>query len=191
MSDTQRTRAALITLLADNVTGQISAQDLRDFLVTVMDTEFVNPGDFWKKPHPDGLTTDKLVRGWIDYSQEAGSAISFADVIYLSPTSGVWYRADVSDSTMGPGIGLAADSYASGATTMQVLRRGLVNDSAFSARFSGNIGRPLYLASGSPGSMSVTITTDSVYRVGLVENHSDGATSVFIRFDPEWAVKGA
>jgi hypothetical protein len=35
MADTQRTLAALQTLLADNTAGDISAQDLRDFLVTV------------------------------------------------------------------------------------------------------------------------------------------------------------
>lgn len=35
MADTIRTRAALLTLLADNVTGDISAQDLRDMLVTL------------------------------------------------------------------------------------------------------------------------------------------------------------
>jgi len=47
MSDTQRSRAAILSLLADNATGQISAQDLRDFVVTVMEEEFVNSGDFW------------------------------------------------------------------------------------------------------------------------------------------------
>ena len=46
MADVQRTRAAILALMADNVTGQISAQDLRDFIVTVMESEFVNPGDF-------------------------------------------------------------------------------------------------------------------------------------------------
>jgi hypothetical protein len=35
MADTQRTLSALQTLFADNVNGDISAQDLRDFLVTV------------------------------------------------------------------------------------------------------------------------------------------------------------
>jgi len=36
MADTRRAKTALQTLLADNTTGQISAQDLRDFLVTVL-----------------------------------------------------------------------------------------------------------------------------------------------------------
>jgi len=36
MVDTVRTKAALLALFADNTTGDISPQDLRDFLVTVM-----------------------------------------------------------------------------------------------------------------------------------------------------------
>lgn len=36
MADTRRTRAELLASLADNSTGDISAQDLRDFLVTIM-----------------------------------------------------------------------------------------------------------------------------------------------------------
>jgi hypothetical protein len=35
MSDTIRTRAALLALLADNVAGDISAQDMRDLLVSL------------------------------------------------------------------------------------------------------------------------------------------------------------
>lgn len=193
MADTQRTRAALLTVLADNVTGQIGAQDVRDWLVTTMETEFVNPGDFWKKPHPDGHTTDKTVRGFIDYSQIAGSDLSFGDACYLAPASGVWYRANVSASAEGPALGLAADSYTSDASNIQILRRGLINDSAFSARFSGNVGRPIYLQSGLPGSVSVTITANSVQLIGIVEHKSAGSvgpTSTHYRFDPDWAVKG-
>ena len=36
MADTQRTLAALLVLLADNVTGDISPQDMRDLLVSVL-----------------------------------------------------------------------------------------------------------------------------------------------------------
>lgn len=35
MADTARTRAALLTLLADNVSGDISPQDIRDMLVSL------------------------------------------------------------------------------------------------------------------------------------------------------------
>lgn len=37
MADTARTTAALLALLADNSTGDISAQDLRDMLATLLD----------------------------------------------------------------------------------------------------------------------------------------------------------
>lgn len=40
MVDTVRTRSALQTLLADNVAGDISAQDVRDFLVSVFPPQF-------------------------------------------------------------------------------------------------------------------------------------------------------
>ena len=50
MADTGRSRAQILSLFSDNVTGQISAQDLRDWVVTVMEEEFANFGDFWAKP---------------------------------------------------------------------------------------------------------------------------------------------
>lgn len=192
MSDTQRTRASLIALFADNVTGQISAQDLRDFLVTIMETEFVNPGDFWKQPLATALTIDKTVKGWIDYSQEVGSDVSFGNPVYLAPASGIWYNATVSVSTKNPCMGIAANSYTSGVSTAQILRKGIVNDSAYSARFSGFVGRAVYLGSDALGSLSVTQTTNSVQVIGVVERNSDGPTSTIFRFDPtDWAAKGA
>ena len=62
MADVQRTRAAILAILADNPTGNISEQDLRDFAVTIMETEFENPGDFWKKPEVRRMTSDKTVK---------------------------------------------------------------------------------------------------------------------------------
>lgn len=190
MADTQRTRAALLSLFADNVTGQISAQDLRDFLVTIMNTEFVNEGDFWKDPDVKKITTDKTVRGWIDYSQTVGSDVSFGNILYLH-TSNVWKKANVATSARTGLIGLACDSYASDLSTAQILRYGVVYDSSFSATFSGYIGRPVYLHSGTAGSITVTITTLSQLIVGWVEG-SDG-TGVALgkyRFNPEWAIRG-
>ena len=40
MADTIRTKSALQTLLADNVAGDISPQDIRDFLVSVIGSEY-------------------------------------------------------------------------------------------------------------------------------------------------------
>lgn len=41
MTDTIRTKSALQALLANNTTGDISPQDVRDFLVSVLGTEYV------------------------------------------------------------------------------------------------------------------------------------------------------
>jgi hypothetical protein len=190
MADTQRTRSAILTLFADNVTGQISAQDLRDFVVTMMESEFANPGDFWKHPSPVYTTTDQSARGWIDYSQTVGSDCSFMNMLYLN-TSGIWMRADVADSTKTGIIGMAVDDYTSDASTCQILRQGMVYNSAFSGVFSGYIGRPIYLDSGVPGSISVGETAGSQLVVGFVAAQSAGDSNIGkFYFYPEWAVRG-
>jgi hypothetical protein len=190
MADTQRTRAAILALMADNVTGQMSLQDLRDFTVTVMETEFANPGDFWKQASVKNLLTDKSAKGWIDYSQTVNSAVSFMNLVALDSDGG-WVKADVADSTINGMVGLAMDSYVSSVSTAQVLRKGIVYDSSFSGTFSGFIGRPVYMASGVPGSITITQTTNSEYIVGWVEG-SDAANSAIgkWRFEPQWAIKG-
>ena len=181
MADVQRTRAALIALFADNVTGQISAQDLRDFLVTVMNSEFANEVDFWAEPAPEYATTDKTGRGWIVYSQTAGEALSAMAAVYKN-TSGVWKMAGVSDAAERPALGIVLNTYASNDASVQVLRRGLAVNSDWSARWDGSIGRPVYLMSaGSNGSMSVTVPTLKQI-LGIYE--ADG----ILRVEPNWAV---
>lgn len=189
MADVQRTRAALLALMADNGTGQISAQDFRDFMVTVMEEEFVNPGDFWKQPEVRKNTTDKTAVGWIDYSQTVGSAVSFGNILYLH-ASGVWKKANVAYQSMTGLIGLACDSYASDAATCNILRKGVVRDSSFSATFSGFIGLPIYLHSGTAGSVTTTAPTSQLI-VGWVENSDAGVACGVYRFEPQWAIKGA
>jgi len=192
MADTQRTRAALLSLLADNVTGDISAQDLRDFLVTVMEPEFANPGDFWVEPSTRQTTTDKTARGAILYSQTVGSACSFMNVMYLN-TSNTWMRANVSDSTQNGFLALALNSYASDDSTTQMLIRGIVYDSSFSTIFSGKVGRPVYLDSGVPGSISAGITANSAKIIGWILG-SEGGESAIGKwyFNPDrWSIKGS
>ena len=192
MADTKRTRAQILALIADNVTGQISEQDFRDIIVTIMEAEFVNPGDVWARPNALNTTTDAEARGWRVYSQTVSEACSFMNAMVLGP-SGNWLLADVADSTLTGVIGLAMDSYTAGQSVCEILREGLVYNSVFSATWSGNIGRPIYLQSGAPGSISVTITTNSVLLIGFIE-HSDGSTIVAsgkFRFSPEWAIKGS
>ncbi|MHA2017784.1 MAG: hypothetical protein ACTSXY_05850, partial [Promethearchaeota archaeon] len=169
MADTQRTRAQLIALFADNVTGQISAQDLRDFLVTIMNSEFVNPGDFWNLPDHQQMSAD-VTRGWVEYSQLISEAVSFGNILTRG-ASGQWVLASgiigsaISDAPLM--LGIACDSYAA-STFGNVLRKGLVWISAFSASFAGNIGRPVFLKNNVAGSMTLTSQTSALI-IGWVE----------------------
>lgn len=192
MADTQRTRAQILALFADNVTGQISPQDLRDFVVTVMESEFANAGDFWARPQAKYITTDKTAKGWKEYSQFILSACSFMNVLYRDTSTGAWGLANVSASAQTGQLALAMDSYAAGISTGVVLMEGVVYDSTFSTVFSRLLGRPVYLASGSPGSITTTITTNSVLIIGAVVVSDDGAYSAIGKwyFKPEWAVRG-
>lgn len=190
MADTQRTRAQILALFADNVTGEISPQDLRDFLVTIMEEEFGNPGDFWKQPETRKVTTDAYAKGWKDYSQIVGSDVSAFNVCYLT-ASGEWKRADVALSTKTGVLAMPMDSYTSGASNCIMLREGVVYYSAWSATFSDFIGRPIYLASGVAGSITTTQTTNSELVIGWPEQSDDGGTAIGkFRFKPEWAIRG-
>jgi hypothetical protein len=192
MADTPRTRAALLALMADNTTGQISAQDFRDFMVTVMDADFAYVGDFWTEPRsgPQSTMSDKTVKGWVEYSQLMLSDCSFGRVCYLTPSG--WAPASALGSTANQLLAVAADSYAAAYSQAHMLRRGLIYDSALSARVSGFVGRYMVLVSGYPGSVSVTFNTGSNRIVGMVELSAwSDVTSGKWRFDPSWAVAGA
>jgi hypothetical protein len=192
MADIQRSRSAILSLFADNVTGQISPQDLRDFVVTVMEEEFRNAGDFWRRPSVQYTTTDKSARGWKLYSQYVGSDCSWMNIMYMDNSTGYWMRADVADSTKNGIVGLAMDSYASDVSTATILMEGMVYDSSFSTVFSEKIGQPVYLDSGVPGSISAGITGNSTYILGFVapsDNFGGSAIGKWY-FKPEWGVKG-
>ena len=191
MADTQRTRAANLAQFGDNVTGQISAQDLRDFVVTVMEEEFVNPGDFWKEPDAQYFSTQDSIKGWIDYSQLISEACSMGNVLERGP-SGQWTLASGivgSNSERPVVLGVAGDSYAI-STFGNVLRKGLVYKSAFSASFGDDrIGWPIYLYSDAPGSIT-TVSQVSIMIVGFIEpEQSTGLVSNtnIWRFDPTFA----
>ncbi len=192
MADTQRTREQILALFADNVTGQISPQDLRDFVVTIMESEFGNPGDFFSRPQAKFVTTDKTAKGWKEYSQLILSACSFMNVLYYNVSGGGWGLANVSASAQTGLLALAMDSYAAGISTGVILKEGVVYDSSFSTVFSQLLGRPVYLASGSPGSITTTITTNSHLILGMVVFSDDMGASAIGKwyFKPEWAVRG-
>lgn len=192
MADTQRTRAQILALFADNVTGQISPQDLRDFVVTIMESEFANAGDFFAKPQAKFITTDKTAKGWKEYSQLILSACSFMNALCYDNSGGGWRLANISASVETGIIALAMDSYAAGISTGVVLKEGIVYDSSFSTTFSRLLGRPIYLASGSPGSITTVITTNSVLILGAICASDDMGYSAIGKwyFKPEWAVRG-
>jgi len=192
MADTQRTRSALLTLFADNLTGQVGAQDLRDYTVTVMESEFANPGDFWKEPNAQYVVTDRTSRGWVDYSQLTGSACSFGNVMMLN-ASGAWIRLDItgSDLSVVPRIyGVALDSYAVSDATAQILRRGLIKDSNLSGILSDGIGKAIYANSGVAGSITAAQPT-SAFILGYIEPEGIDYTLTYTdvwRFCPSWSI---
>lgn len=190
MADTARTRAALLTLMADNVTGQISAQDFRDFMVTVMPAEFTYANDFWNRPLTAQLTAEGT-RGWHIYSQVCDSAIVFGAIVYQT-VSGTWKNADMADSTKNCKLAVAAAAIASDGSGI-LLMKGLVFKSAFSGLFSGYVGRHIFLDSGVIGSIAgpTSATTvgganHSVKIIGVIEE----ATNGIFRFDADWSVVG-
>lgn len=190
MADTQRTRAALLVLFADNVTAQISPQDLRDMMVTIMEAEFVNPGDFWTAPQSRYTTTANTVRGWILYSQYMMSACSFGNVMRMNLSCGWWERADALNISDGV-LGIAADSYAAAVSTAQILLRGCVNIPALSATFSNYVGRAVFVASGASGSLTVTLTSYMRVLGWVMPSDASLGTSNIGKFffDPDWAVR--
>ncbi|MFV1975492.1 MAG: hypothetical protein ACC651_07060 [Candidatus Scalindua sp.] len=184
MADVQRSRSALLTLFANNVTGQISEQDLRDFLVTIMETEFVNPGDFWHKPDKDNITADSM-KGWIEYSCIISEALSFCTPVCLKSTGDIWVQADVGAASLYPAIGLAYSEYAASATDAKILRRGIIKNSALSTIFANYNGKPVYLLSIASIASKVGVAATISQILGIVEDASNG----IFRFDPEWSVK--
>lgn len=195
MSDTPRTKAALLALFADNVVGAISAQDFRDLVATIMPEEFVNEYDFWCEPkYWATALTDKMTRGDHMYSQIVGSNISISfGKIYALTASNTWSTANVSASLCNFFLGVAGDSYASGATNAKFLIRGMVYDSSLSARFSNYVGYPIYLQSDLDGSYSITITTNSALKIGVVMpsaigQSADNVGNVKWYFQQEWTV---
>lgn len=194
MADTQRTRAQILALFADNVTGQISAQDLRDYVVTIMEEEFANAGDFWAEPQAKYTTTDKSARGFKMYSQYIGEAVTFMDILTLDSNTGYWVRADATNSTKNGFIGMAMNTYASDYSTGEILIQGLVYNSALSATFLSKLGKPIFLASvTSAGSYAIT-AADSEYIIGFVmpsDNHGDSDIGKWYFSPGRWGIVGA
>jgi hypothetical protein len=193
MADTIRTRAALLALLADNVTGQISAQDLRDVIVTMLPAERAYEADFFAQPDVRIITTDKTCRGALIYSQTVDVGVSFGNILYQRP-SGTWSLANVAESAKNARLAIPLDSYISGYSQCILMLWGILYNSYHSSLFSSLAGRPVYLGStGSEGSIAVVATANSVKVIGYVLT-SDTSTVVGIGkwfFDPTWEIVGS
>jgi hypothetical protein len=201
MSDTARSRTDLQTLLADNVTGAISPQDLRDFLVTAMPAEMIGATDYWNGPAAANISTDLTTRGWHLDSQIMGTdcSASFGKIYYLTSWN-MWKPAFCSNSMTNGFLGIATNSYASAATSARMLIRGVVYYSAMAASNSGQIGQPLYLhststsATGHSGGIFSTTDIDRWGRqVGFVLPNSTASTQTKGKFwfdGTGWAVTG-
>ncbi len=192
MADTPRTRAALIGLLADNVTGQISAQDVRDFLVTVMEYEFANPGDFWRGPDEEFLLTQDTGKGWKMYDQEISLSFSIADglsfgqIVMFASTS-AWRQAAASDSIQNQAmLGVMMGSYADAAVDCIILRKGLIYDSMLSASMATRNGGAVFLCSDKSAARAVMSNPTQERAIGVIISHEAGMWY----FDPTWAVVG-
>lgn len=178
MADTQRTRAQILALWADNVTGDISAQDGRDLIVTIMPDEFTYPADFWKQPDPAYLTTDLSGRGWKLYSQIVDSAVSHGSVLYLT-ASGTWKKANASTAKSQPGTALSLSAYVAAASDATLLRIGLAFDSSWTWTSGGLI----YLDSQAAKGLMTQVAPVSAQILGIAE------TGRKVRFQPSWVVQ--
>jgi hypothetical protein len=98
MTDTPRTIAALQALFPDNTTGQISAQDLRDFLVTVvnyLDGVLIAPTD----PLETALTIQQPVGAAADGTSPFQIFDEFGNIIHE-----VDYLGEITVITNGAGM---------------------------------------------------------------------------------------
>jgi len=192
MANTPRTRAQLIALFADNVTGQIGAQDLRDFLVTMMEEEFANPGDFWVGPDEAYLATPDTGKGWKMYSQEISMSqsiadgLSFGQIVMFASTS-AWRQAAASGSIYNQAmLGVMMGSYADAATDCIILRKGMVYDSMLSASMEARNGGAVFLCSDNSEARAVMSNPTQERAIGVIISAAYGMWY----FDPTWAVVG-
>jgi len=199
MADTIRSLTNLLSLLANNVTGEISEQDLRDVLVSVMAEDNKVAGDFWNTPQAVYHYTDKTAYGNTLHSQFIYEACSFGNVLHMDQSTGGWYLADGGDSALQGFLGLAMDSYTANKSQADILIEGLVCNSNFSTTFSREIGSPICLDQTGDGSIVIISVTSiaSYIRIGAVvistpmSITSADSTSTFWYFRPEWTVISA
>jgi len=188
MADTKRTRAQILTLLADNITQEIKAQQFRDWFVSDWPEDRVYPDDFWTRPKAPFLITDKTAKGDFFYSQIIGQQVSFGNVMFMA-TDGTWRRALAGDSAKLGLLAVVLNSYASGATNGLLVRDALIYNADMSGLYA--IGKPIYLASDLSGGITSIRTSANPILLGFMmpTNPGDIASGKFY-FNPPWDVRG-
>ena len=102
MTDTTRTRAELEALLADNSTGDITAQTLRDLLKSVPVTEEKNVVDGYAGLDADGKLLNTVYPDSFDLRARQGTASALASTVLASGEFG--WATDEKYMVMGDGV---------------------------------------------------------------------------------------
>jgi len=201
MADTPRTRAEVLTLFADNETGNISEQDLRDWVVTMMrDGLFLDRDDFWNQPAQAQLTTNLTAYGW-HYSATMESAVSFGQPLYQTTTvatsqaSQVWGKADAASTGKMPCMAISLEACGAG-STCDILRRGVVYFSeAGGTAASMTPGQWIYVAASmmSAGGIDSVGASAAQFYTQTVPTSAQAigraVTPFKFEFDPNWAIQ--
>jgi len=90
MADTIRTRTDLLTLLADNATGQISAQDVRDVVVTLHGVYGGMHVDDGSTPQSGVNGTPQKLTAWTTAMPAVGVTVDAANDQLTVGTAGVY-----------------------------------------------------------------------------------------------------
>jgi len=126
MASTKRALTVLQALFADNVTGTISPQDLRDFLVSAYPGSDIT------------LATDHTVNGKTGtFTNGNSGSVNFGDVCYIAADGDMEF-ADADDVATMPGVYMALDTIVAGASG-EWLRTGWVRDDSWNWTVGGLI----------------------------------------------------
>ena len=89
MADTSRTKAELLTLFADNITGDISEQDMRDFIASVFDEYGSLQIKSGVTAQSVSATPQKLIN-WSSIGPSLGVVPDFANNEFTIGTDGIY-----------------------------------------------------------------------------------------------------
>lgn len=175
MADTPKSRTAGLALINDNDNYEVTAQDMRDVIVSLWPAERESAEDYFSGPQTGQVTADLEWRG--DYFQgTAASAVTQGQVLALN-ASGEYVLADAANLATAMAVAIACSTIAAAGTGL-MMRAGLMYLSGICSGYT--IGQQVYLASGTGGGLTQTKPTN-VQVLGVVEAAGK------LRFEPSWA----